>query len=108
MSISYSTLLGRPRLNDAIVTHNWGNDIVTKTIMVTKHMGTKVKIPKVLCYNYQNGITDEEEDIIFVIKLKLFSICTISLPNTFQFIRTSKSNHKNIKAKNGNTKLSST
>jgi len=33
-----------------------------------------------LCYNYQNGITDEEEDIIFATKLKLFSIGTISLP----------------------------
>jgi hypothetical protein len=31
--------------------------------------------PKVLpCYDYQNGIIDEEEDIIFAIKPKLFSI----------------------------------
>ncbi len=41
-----------------------------------------------LCYNYQNGITDEEEDIIFVIKLELFSIGTINLLETIQFVKT--------------------
>jgi hypothetical protein len=30
-----------------------------------------------LCYDYQNGITHEKEDIIFAIKPKLFSIRTI-------------------------------
>jgi hypothetical protein len=77
-------------LNDAIEAHNWGNNIVTiqgnimvKTIVVTKHMGIEVKMPKVLCYSYLNGIIDEEEDIILAIELKLFNICTISLPYTF-------------------------
>ncbi len=37
-------------------------------------MGIKVKMPKVLCYNYHTGIIDEEEDIIFAIELKLFYI----------------------------------
>jgi len=38
-------------------------------LQVTKHLGTKVKTPKVLlCYNYQNGITNED-DIIFAIEL---------------------------------------
>jgi hypothetical protein len=32
-----------------------------------------------LCYNYHNGIIDEEEDIIFATEPKLFSISTISL-----------------------------
>ncbi len=41
-----------------------------------------------LCYNYQNGITYEEEDIIFVIKLELFSIGTINLLATIQFMKT--------------------
>jgi hypothetical protein len=41
-----------------------------------------------LCYNYQNGITDEKEDIIFATKPKLFSIWTISLPETIQFVKT--------------------
>jgi hypothetical protein len=36
-----------------------------KTIVVIKHLGVEVKWPEVLlCYDYQNGITDEE-DIIF-------------------------------------------
>jgi hypothetical protein len=41
-----------------------------------------------LCYNYQNGITNEEEDIIFPIEPKLFSIGTISLLQTIQFVKT--------------------
>ncbi len=41
-----------------------------------------------LCYNYQNGITNEEEDIIFAIKPKLFSIGTMSLPKIIQFMKT--------------------
>jgi hypothetical protein len=52
-------------------------------------LGGEVRKPKVLlCYNYQNGITDEEEDIIFVIKLELFSIGTINLLETIQFVKT--------------------
>jgi hypothetical protein len=35
-------------------------------------------------------------DIIFAIEPKLFSIDTISLLDTFQFIGTIESNHKNI------------
>jgi hypothetical protein len=41
-----------------------------------------------LCYNYQNGIIDEEEAIIFTIKPQLFSIGTISLLETIQFVKT--------------------
>jgi hypothetical protein len=41
-----------------------------------------------LCYNYQNGITNEEEDIIFATEPKLFSIGTINLPKTIQFVKT--------------------
>jgi hypothetical protein len=40
-----------------------------KTIIVTKHLGAKVRRPEVLlCYDYQNGITYEEENIIFAIE----------------------------------------
>jgi hypothetical protein len=55
------------------------------TIMVTcKHLGVEVKRTKVLlCYNYQNDIINEEEDIIFTIEPKLFFIGTISLLDTF-------------------------
>jgi hypothetical protein len=39
-----------------------GNGMV-RTIVVTKHLGTEVKILEVLlCYDYQNGITNEEWD----------------------------------------------
>ncbi len=51
-------------------------------------MGGEVKIPKVLmCYDYQNGITDEEEDIIFATKLELFLIRTINLPKMIQSMK---------------------
>jgi hypothetical protein len=44
-------------------------------------MGCNVKKPKMLlCYGFQNGITNEKEDVMFVTKLELFSIGTISLP----------------------------
>ncbi len=82
---------------------------MVRTIAMTKYLGAKLKKPQMLlCYNYYNGITDEEEDIIFVIKPKLFSIGTISLLDTFQFIGTTEFNHISIKVKNHSTKLSST
>jgi len=81
---SYSMLLGRQWVRYAKVAHDWGSNIVTihsrGTITITKCLGGEVRRPKVLlCYNYQNGITNEE-DIIFVIELKLFSRGTINLP----------------------------
>jgi hypothetical protein len=51
-------------------------------------LGGEVRRPKVLlCYNYQNGVTNEE-DIIFATKLKLFSTRTISLFETIRFVKT--------------------
>jgi len=41
-----------------------------------------------LCYNYHNGIIEEEKDIIFTIELKLFSIGTINLHETIQYVKT--------------------
>ncbi len=41
-----------------------------------------------LWYDYQNGITNEEEDIILATKSKLFSIRAIGLPKTIQFVKT--------------------
>ncbi len=41
-----------------------------------------------MCYDYQNGITNEEKDIMFVMEPKWFSIGTISLPETTQFVET--------------------
>ncbi len=78
------------------MSHDSGSNNVTiqgngtiRIIIVTKHLGGEIRRPKVLlCNDYQNGITDEEEDIIFVIKSNLFSIGTIILPETIQFVKT--------------------
>jgi hypothetical protein len=52
-------------------------------------LGGEVKRPELLlCYNYQNGIIDEEEDIIFAIEPELFSIGIISLLETIQYVKT--------------------
>jgi hypothetical protein len=87
---SYSMLLGRPWLKDAKTTHGWGSNITTiqgngtvRIIIVTKQLGGEVRRPyMLLCYNYHDGIRDEEEDIIFVTKPELFSLGTISLLET--------------------------
>jgi hypothetical protein len=73
-------LLRRPWLKDVKVAHDWGSNTVTiqengtiKTITITKCLGGEVRKPKVLlCYDYQNGIIDEEKNIIFITKLELF------------------------------------
>jgi len=89
-------LLGRPWLTNAKVAHDWGSNIITiqrngivKTITITKHLGGDVRRSKVLlCYNYHNNITYEEEDIIFAIEPESFSIGTISLHEIIQFVKT--------------------
>jgi len=78
----YSMLLGRPWLKDVKVTHDWGNYVITiqsngtiRTISVKKKLGAKTKRPQVLvCYDLMEGLTNEEEDLIFEIEPKLFSI----------------------------------
>jgi len=73
-----------------------GSDIVTiqkngtiKTIIVTKHLRGEIRrLEVLLCYDYQNGIIHEEKDIIFAIEPVLFSIGTISLPATIQYLKT--------------------
>jgi hypothetical protein len=70
-------LLGRPWLKDVMVAHDEGNNTITiqengiiKKITSTIYLGGEVRKPKVLlCYDYQNGIIDEEEDILFATKL---------------------------------------
>ncbi len=84
---SYSLLLGRPWLRDAKVAHDWGSNTITiqgngivKIITITKHLRSELRKQEVLFYyDYQNDITNEEEDIIFVTKPKLFSIGITSL-----------------------------
>jgi len=85
-------LLRGPWLRDVKISHDWGTNIIAiqgngivKTIAVPKHMSSQTKCPKVLlCYDFQNGFTKEEEDIAFITELGLFSIDTISLSNVQQ------------------------
>jgi hypothetical protein len=73
---SHSMLLRRPWLKDVKTAHDWGSSTITIlrngtvcTITITKHLGSEVSRPKMLlCYDYQNGIIDEE-DIIFATEL---------------------------------------
>jgi len=52
-----------------------------RTIVVTKHLRTNLKrLEVLLCFDYQNGITNEEKDMMFASELKLFSIGKISFP----------------------------
>jgi hypothetical protein len=48
---------------------------------MTKHLGINHKRPKVfLCFDYQNGITNEKGYLMFDNEPELFFIGTISLP----------------------------
>jgi len=70
-------------------------------------LGGEVRRPKVLlCYNYQNGIIDEE-DIMFVIELKLFLIGMISLPEIIQSMETTNVDIMDISDKTNNLELKS-
>ncbi len=51
-----------------------GNGIV-KTILVNKKLGVETKRPQVLvCYHLMEGLTNEEEYLIFEVELELLSI----------------------------------
>ncbi len=51
-------------------------------------MGGEIRrLEVLLCYNYQNGITNEEV-VIFAIELELFLVGIIGLLETNQFVRT--------------------
>jgi 1-aminocyclopropane-1-carboxylate deaminase/D-cysteine desulfhydrase-like pyridoxal-dependent ACC family enzyme len=68
-----------------MVTHDWGNNVITiqgngivKTILVNKKLGTKTRLPQIfVCYDLLERLTYDEEDMIFDIEPKLFSIGTI-------------------------------
>jgi len=56
-----------------------GNGIVG-TISINKKLGAKTRRPQVLvCYDLMEGLINEEEDLIFETKPKLFSIGTITI-----------------------------
>jgi hypothetical protein len=86
---TYSMLLGRPWLWDAKVVHDWGTNMVTiegngtiKTIFISKYLNGNIRRPHmVVNYNFIKGVTNEEQKIMFFLKLNLFSIGMITLPD---------------------------
>jgi hypothetical protein len=82
-------LLGRPWLRDAKVTHDWRNNVIivqgngiVRTISINKKLRVETRRPQVLvCYDLMEGLTNEEEDMIFEIELELFSISIIIFSN---------------------------
>ena len=68
----YSMLLGRPWLRNAKVIHDWANDQVqimgngtVKTVKINRQLGYEAVTPHALvCYNFAEGITDDEETIL--------------------------------------------
>jgi hypothetical protein len=71
-------------------------------------LGGEVRRPKMLlCYDYQNGITDEEKDIIFATQPNLFSIRTINLLDTIQFMKTTNVEVMDVNMNSSNSKLKS-
>jgi hypothetical protein len=73
VDFSYSMLLGRLWLKDTKVTHDWGNNVVivqgngtVRTKLVNKKLGAETRRPQVfVCYNLMEGLTYEEDDLIF-------------------------------------------
>jgi hypothetical protein len=87
-------LLGRPWFKDAKVTHNWGNNVIivqgsrrVRTILGNRKLGVKTRRPPLLVrYDLMEGLIDEEKDLIFETKPKLFSIGTIILSEKNGFV----------------------
>jgi hypothetical protein len=82
-------LLGQPCLHNAHVIHDWAKNLIiiesngmVLTIVVTKHLDSNTKRPQVLlCYDMMEGVIDKEAKILLIIKLDLFMLGTITLPN---------------------------
>ncbi len=85
----------------------WGNYLINVegngtiyTIIVRKHLDSNTKRLELLfCYNFINTITDEEEDMILVAELNLFTIGTITLLKPKIFTSVAVDAKTNIDAK---------
>jgi hypothetical protein len=42
-----------------------------------------------MCYDFQHGIIDDEEDVVFITKLTLFCTCIILLPKEVRVLHES-------------------
>ena len=81
----YSMLLGRPWLRNAKVIHDWANDQVqimgngtVKTVKINRQLGYEVVTTHALvCYNFAEGITDDEETILLAADPTLQPVGTI-------------------------------
>ena len=81
----YSMLLGRPWLRNAKVIHDWANDQVqimgngtVKTVKINRQLGYEAVTPHALvCYNFVEGITDDEETILLAVDPTLQLVGTI-------------------------------
>ena len=81
----YSMLLSRPWLRNAKIIYDWANDQVqikgngtVKTVKINRQLGYEAVTPHALvCYNFGEGITDDEETILLVADPTLQPIGTI-------------------------------
>ena len=81
----YSMLLGRPWLRNAKVIHDWANDQVQimgigtiKTVKINLQLGYEAVTPHALvCYNFAEGITNDEETILLATDPTLQPVGTI-------------------------------
>ena len=81
----YSMLLGRPWLRNAKVIHDWANDQVqiigngtVKTVKINRQLEYEAVTPHALvCYNFAEGITDDEETILLAADPTLQPVGTI-------------------------------
>ena len=81
----YSMLLGRLWLRNAKVIHDWANDQVqimgngtVKTVKINRQLGYEAVTPHALvCYNFAEGITDDEETILLAADPTLQPVGTI-------------------------------
>ena len=83
----YQMLLGQPWLRHAKVIHDWGNNEVqimangtVKIVKINRQLGYKAVTPHALvCYNFVEGITDDEEAMLMASDPGLHTLGTIDL-----------------------------
>ena len=85
IKLDYSMLFGRPWLRNAKVIHDWANDQVqimgngtVKTMKNNRQLGYEVVTPHALvCYNFAEGITDDEKTMLLAADPTLQPLGTI-------------------------------
>ena len=92
VNFAYTILLGRPWLRDARVIHDWANDHIqimgngtVRTVRINRKLGFEATTPDALvCYNYVEGLTDEEEVILLEAEEFLHPIGTLAIDDICQ------------------------